>query len=106
MLGKIDPDFVPRVGGEKTGEETLAEKWILHKMNEAARNINNALAEPEFSKSSQIVYEFWYDRFCDVFIENSKAIIQDGSKEAKESALQTLYTALDAALRMLHPFMP
>ena len=106
VLGKIDKDFVPRKTGEKTGKETLAEKWILHKMNEAVKSINTALEEREFSKSSRLIYEFWYDRFCDVFIENSKAIIQDGSEQEKTSALQTLYTALDTALRLLHPFMP
>lgn len=106
VLGKIEKDFVPRQNGGKTGRESLSEKWILHKMNEATRNISNALEEREFSKSSQIVYEFWYDRFCDVYIENSKFIIQDGSEQEKRSAMDTLYTALDTALRLLHPFMP
>jgi len=41
-----------------------------------------------------------------VFIENSKAILQDGTETEKRSALDTLYTVLDTALRMLHPFMP
>lgn len=41
-----------------------------------------------------------------MFIENSKAILQDGTEAEKRSALDTLYTALDAGLRMLHPFMP
>ena len=38
--------------------------------------------------------------------QNSKAIIQDGSKEEQESALQTLYSALEAALVLSHPFLP
>ena len=40
------------------------------------------------------------------YIENSKAILQDGSAEEKLSALNTLYTALEGALTMIHPFMP
>jgi valyl-tRNA synthetase len=106
VLGKIGEDFRPRSNGEKTSFESLSEKWILHKMNEAAKNINNALEQREFSKSTQIVYELWYDRFCDVFIENTKAILQDGNDVEKRSALDTLYTVLDASLRILHPFMP
>jgi valyl-tRNA synthetase len=43
---------------------------------------------------------------CDVFIENSKAIISDGTAEERKSAMETLYTALEGALRMIHPFMP
>jgi valyl-tRNA synthetase len=41
-----------------------------------------------------------------VFIENSKAIIQDGTPEQKKSATNTLYTAIEGALLMIHPFMP
>lgn len=106
VLGKIGEDFAPRPSSEKTGKESLSERWILCKMNEAAKNINEALEERAFSKSTQIVYELWYDRFCDVFIENSKSILQDGTDSEKRSALDTLYTVLDASLRILHPFMP
>ena len=43
---------------------------------------------------------------CDVFIENSKALIQQGSEARINSALQTLYTALEVALVVSHPFLP
>lgn len=46
------------------------------------------------------------NNLCDVFIENTKAILQDGSAEEKRSAQDTLYTALEAALTMIHPYMP
>jgi valyl-tRNA synthetase len=84
----------------------LAERWILHKMNTAARDINVALADREFAKSSNIIYRYWYNELCDVYIENSKAIIRDGTEEERNSAIQTLYTTLEAALTMIHPFMP
>lgn len=86
--------------------KTLAERWILHKMNSAARDINVALADREFSKASLIIYRYWYNELCDVYIENSKGIIRDGTEEERQSAIQTLYTALEAALTMIHPFMP
>jgi valyl-tRNA synthetase len=105
VLGSLPEDFTPSKSGIARGE-TLAERWILHKMNTAAREINQALEEREFSKSTLIVYRYWYNELCDVYIENSKAIIRDGTKEERESAIQTLYTALEAALTMIHPFMP
>lgn len=43
---------------------------------------------------------------CDTYIENSKAIFDEGSEEQKESAKQTLYTAIEGGLTMIHPFMP
>ena len=45
-------------------------------------------------------------QLCDVYIENSKALIADGSAEEQTSAKNTLYTAIDGALRMIHPLMP
>jgi valyl-tRNA synthetase len=96
---------VPAKDASAVGK-TLAERWILHKMNTAARDINAALADREFAKSSNIIYRYWYNELCDVYLENSKAIIRDGTEEERKSAIQTLYTTLEAALTMIHPFMP
>jgi valyl-tRNA synthetase len=106
VLGKLDSDYVPRKTGKMTGKESLAEKWILHKFTTAAKEINRALEDREFMRSTTIVYQYWYNSLCDVYIENSKAIIQDGTEEEKRSAIDTLYTALEGALTMIHPFMP
>jgi valyl-tRNA synthetase len=89
-----------------TGKESLAERWILHKMTTAAKEVNSALAEREFQKTTSFVYQYWYSQLCDVYIENSKAIIQDGTEEEKRSALDTLYTTLEGGLTMIHPYMP
>ncbi|KAH7329300.1 tRNA synthetases class I-domain-containing protein [Stachybotrys elegans] len=105
VLGSLPSDFVPNKSGISTGK-TLAERWILHKMNSAAKEINQALTDREFSKSTILIYRYWYSELCDVYIENSKAIIRDGTPEERDSAIQTLYTALEAALTMIHPFMP
>jgi valyl-tRNA synthetase len=101
----LDKDFVPQIN-KRSGKETLPERWILHKLNCAAKDINQALEDREFSRSTQIAYTYIYDYLCDVFIENSKAIIQDGTEEQKHSAANTLYTAIEGGLLMIHPFMP
>jgi len=106
VLGSLPSDYVPHTTGARTGKESLAEKWILHKLTHAAKGINKALADRESAHSTTIVYQYWYNYLCDVYIENSKAIIRDGTEEEKRSAIDTLYTALDSALTMIHPFMP
>ncbi|KAH9902207.1 tRNA synthetases class I-domain-containing protein [Xylariomycetidae sp. FL2044] len=106
VLGKIDKDFVPQRTGKLSGKESLAEKWILHKMNECAKEMNEAIPAREFSKSTGAIYQYWYNYLCDVYIENSKAIIQDGAEDERRSAVDTLYTALENALKMIHPYMP
>lgn len=105
-LMRLGENFVPRENGKKTGKESLVEKWILHKLTKAAEGINKALEERDFSTATNIVYNYWYNELCDVYIENSKSLILDGTPEQKRSAQDTLYTALDGALTMIHPFMP
>jgi len=68
VLGRIPDDYTPPAQLSKTGKETLPERWILHKLNESAGRIHHALENRDFSKSSQIVYRYWYDNLCDVFI--------------------------------------
>ncbi|KAI5918804.1 tRNA synthetases class I-domain-containing protein [Camillea tinctor] len=106
VIGRIGTDYTPPSAVEKTGKESLPERWILHQLNQTSKDIHKALEEREFSKASQIVYQYWYENLCDVYIENSKAILQDGTEEEKLSATNTLYTALEAGLTMIHPFMP
>ncbi|KAK4629503.1 Valine--tRNA ligase, mitochondrial [Fulvia fulva] len=106
VLGNLPADFTPQAKGGKTGKESLPERWILHKLNEAAREVNEDLASREFSYATQAVHNYWYYELCDVYIENSKAIIRDGTAEEKQSAIDTLYTALEGGLTMMHPFMP
>lgn len=108
VIGKIDSveGFVPAKSRTLQGKESLAELWILSKMNAAAKEVNECLESREFMRAANTVYNYIYGNLCDVYIENSKALIQDGSKEQAESALQTLYSALEAGLLMIHPFMP
>ncbi|KAF3928040.1 hypothetical protein AA313_de0201794 [Arthrobotrys entomopaga] len=106
VLGKLGDDFVPKESGALTGKESLPERWILTKMNNAAKEVNQALEDREFAKSSQVCYRYLYDELCDIYIENSKSIISDGTPEEARSAMETLYTALETGLRLLSPYMP
>ncbi|KAI1430695.1 tRNA synthetases class I-domain-containing protein [Xylaria sp. CBS 124048] len=106
VLGKLGDDFVPRENGALTGKESLPEKWILTKMNTAAKEMNQALEEREFARSTQIIHRYLYNELFDIYIENSKLIISDGTPEEARSALDTLYTTLDSGLRLMAPLMP
>ncbi|KAK3054361.1 hypothetical protein LTR09_004629 [Extremus antarcticus] len=106
VLGNLPEDFTPHQQGGKTGKESLPERWILHKMSIAARDVNQAMETRQFSNVTQALHHYWLYELCDVYIENSKSIIRDGTEEQKRSAIDTLYTALDSALRMMHPIMP
>lgn len=106
VLGKIDAEFVPTPTLKLTGKESLAERWILHRLTIACKEINIALADREFAVATGIAYQFWYTQLCDVYIENSKSLISDENPEVRQSAKNTLYNAIEGALTMVHPFMP
>lgn len=105
VLGKLPQDFVPSSTLNTSGL-SVPERWILYRMNCAVKGINEALEARQFSTSTKLAYQFFYDELCDVFIENSKGILSDGTPEEQQSVQQTLYRTLDVALRLLHPFMP
>ncbi|KAG7447505.1 uncharacterized protein BT62DRAFT_930517, partial [Guyanagaster necrorhizus] len=104
---KLDGEFVPEVNAKPTGKESLVERWILHKLNIAAREINTQMGERNFMMTTTAAYNFWLYELCDVYIEAMKPMSDDKSPiETRRSAQQTLYTCLDYGLRLLHPFMP
>ena len=106
VLGNLPADYKPRAEGGKTGKESLPERWILHKMNQCAKAVNASLTAREFSQATQALHNYWLYELCDVYIENSKTIIREGTAEEAKSAIDTLYTTLESALTMIHPFMP
>ncbi|KAL8961595.1 MAG: hypothetical protein Q9183_005285 [Haloplaca sp. 2 TL-2023] len=106
VLGKLPPSYTPPSSPSRTGNESLADRWILHKLNTACADINKALNDREFAVATHISYQYWYTQLCDTYIENSKSLIQSGTAQEQESATNTLYTALEAGLKLIHPFMP
>ncbi|CAB4252083.1 similar to Saccharomyces cerevisiae YGR094W VAS1 Mitochondrial and cytoplasmic valyl-tRNA synthetase [Maudiozyma barnettii] len=104
-LMRLGDDYTPSATEGLTGNESLVEKWILHKLTETAKIVNESLDKRDFLTSTSVIYEFWY-LVCDVYIENSKYLIQEGSATEQKSAKDTLYILLDNALKMIHPFMP
>ena len=61
---------------QPTGKESLVEKWILHKLNIAATEINTALAERNFMAATNSAYNFWLYELCDVYIVRSLSTVR------------------------------
>jgi valyl-tRNA synthetase len=85
---------------------TVAEKWIISRLNQVIREVTADLDSSEFGRAAWELYNFIWGDFCDWFIEISKSDLysQDAAKKAK--AVQTLLYVLERTLRLLHPFMP
>jgi valyl-tRNA synthetase len=85
-----------------SGELSLADKWIISRLNRTALEVNRALGRYEFHSAVSLLYHFFWDDFCDWYIELVKDEITSGDAVGTTKIL----TILEIALRMLHPFMP
>ncbi len=90
----------------KHAKPSDADRWILARTRTAAAEVETALANYHFSDYATTVYQFIWGDLCDWYIELSKSALYGDDLEAKNAARHALVTALDAALRMLHPVMP
>lgn len=89
-----------------SAEKTVADKWILHRLNETIKVVTDHTEKFEFSLAGKELYAFIWDDYCNWYIEMTKEVLNDGSPEQILSAKSTLVYALDQILKLLHPFMP
>ena len=85
---------------------TDTEKWILHRLDEAASQTALALKSWRFNDAAQTVYSYFWDDFCDWYIEATKISTKFGGDAEKDRATTVLLTVLEESLRLLHPFLP
>jgi valyl-tRNA synthetase len=84
------------------------ERWILSRLNSTTREVNKHLSTFRFDEAAKTLYHFFWDEFCDWYIEMVKPVLFDkhGSAADKQNAKRVLLEVLDRSLRLLHPFMP
>ncbi len=84
----------------------LIDGWLFARLASTISLVNEALKNYRFHEGAQGVYQFFWGDFCDWYIEWVKPELQSAEKARAVAAWQNLFAALDAALRLLHPFMP
>ncbi|MFP4383021.1 MAG: valine--tRNA ligase [Spirochaetia bacterium] len=87
-------------------EKKPIDLWIYHRLNTAAKNVENALLSYRFNDASQAVYEYFWNDFCDWYIEASKLSLYSDNQSEKDRAVSLLLLLLEESLRLLHPFLP
>lgn len=98
---------------EKAGESsaalkdlTVADKWILAKVNSLTKDVTENLDKYELGIALQKVYDFIWEEFCDWYIEMVKPRLWNDGDTTKAAAIWTLKTVLNNSLKLLHPYMP
>lgn len=89
-----------------TGPKTIADRWILTRLNETIEHVTNLSEKFEFGEAGRHLYNFIWDDFCDWYIEMSKGVLNGEDEAAKLTTRSILAHVLDQTLRLLHPIMP
>ena len=89
----------------------LADRFILSRLQKTVDEVSVAIDEYRFDAMANAIYRFFWNDFCDVYIELSKGVLEgdDTNQEQaakKEAARATLVHVLDTAMRLLHPLCP
>jgi valyl-tRNA synthetase len=79
--------------------------WIYHRLNAAACTVRSAVASFRFNDAAGAVYDFFWNDFCDWYIEISKLKLYDKDDAVKDRAASRLLYVLEETLRLIHPFL-
>ncbi|MNX14180.1 Valine--tRNA ligase [compost metagenome] len=89
-----------------SGNLSTADRWILHRFNETARDITRLIDAYEFGETGRLLYNFIWDDLCDWYIEFAKLSLYGEDAAAKSKTQSVLAYVLDRTQRLIHPFMP
>ncbi|WP_341877686.1 valine--tRNA ligase [Defluviitalea saccharophila] len=90
----------------KLEDLTGADKWILSKVNTLAKEVTENMDKYELGIAVSKLYDFFWEEFCDWYIEMVKPRLYNKEDPTRKAALWTLKTVLINALKLLHPYMP
>ena len=84
----------------------LADRWILSRLNEVIKVVDENMDKYEFVIVGTELYKFIWDDFCSWYIELAKMTLNQEDEVKKNATQKTLVYVLNAIVKMLHPFMP
>ncbi len=99
-------DFDPAGIDLSKAELAPAEQWILHRFDQTAVQMNQALTEYKFNEAASILYTFTWHEFCDWYVELSKQPLNGDDPQARRETQMVLFTVLEGLLRLAHPILP
>lgn len=89
-----------------TGNLSVADKWILSRLNNTIERVTALSDKYEFGEVGRELYNFIWDDFCSWYIEMAKLPLYGEDEAAKKTTRSVLAHVLDQTMRLLHPFMP
>ncbi len=94
------------IEGVSLDDLTMADKWILCKANQVAKDVTDNMEKFELGIAADKIHDFLWDEFCDWYIEMVKPRLWNADDSTRAAALWTLKKVLGIGLKLLHPYMP
>ncbi len=105
VLMNLDKDLMDKYKDNKN--YTIADKWILSRLNTVVKEVTENIEKFELGIASQKIYDFiWGGEFCDWYIELVKPVLYGEDEKSKGIAFNVLHKVLETSLQLLHPIMP
>ncbi|HVB35556.1 MAG TPA: valine--tRNA ligase [Patescibacteria group bacterium] len=101
-----DPEIRAAAPYESRGGLPLHDRWMYSRLARVAGEVSEALEAFRFHEAAHVVYHFFWHEFCDWYIEWVKPRLAEADREEAVAGWRNLFAIFDAALRLLHPFMP
>jgi valyl-tRNA synthetase len=114
-------DFEPDEFGQDAQDLSLADRWILSRLNGVVETVTKSLDEYKFNDAANALYQFVWHELCDWYLEIIKPVLygepgpitdpdEGANKVPKSVRYETtrlvLWSVLSETLGLLHPFIP
>ncbi|WP_195923740.1 valine--tRNA ligase [Clostridium tepidum] len=104
VLMNLDKDLMDKYKDNRN--YTIADKWILSRLNTVVKEVTENIEKFELGIASQKIYDFIWGEFCDWYIELVKPVLYGENEKSKGIAFNVLHKVLETSLQLLHPIMP
>jgi len=93
---------------EQLSDYSQADLWIQSRFQLTLQKVEQGMETYRFDLVSQAIYEFFWNEYCDWYLELSKPVLWDDNASAaqKNATRYTLLNILEQSLRLAHPFLP
>lgn len=86
-------------------ELSVMDQWIYYRLNEAAKKVESSMKNYRFNDGAAAVYDFFWNDFCDWYVEYSKPLLYSEDEKVKDRAISILLDLLAESMRLMHPYV-
>ncbi|GHT52227.1 valine--tRNA ligase [Endomicrobiia bacterium] len=91
---------------DKVEPVELADEWIISEFTSTASKVKAAYESYNIDTASREIYDFFWTKYCDWYIELSKIRMMSTDVNVKKQALSILVSILKSTLQLMSPIMP